>query len=211
MTILIKDHEETYASVEDVRAIIGDIDINDGDIYVQLLKNSDLIDEMMGKSYRIKDYDEFYSTDGTDTLILNHYPISQIIELEVWENGEWKQLQEYNKSERYGDYIIKDAGAGIIKRVGGTFPDGFEQVHIKYLAGRNKYPEIISRLCALLTAKDVLIQKSNNINPMGLTGISEGSLSLNWGNIPYGSMIEKINTEIEDLKKKIKVMHYVIF
>lgn len=96
-------------------------------------------------------YTEYYNGDGTDMLLLRHYPVSAITAL-------------YDDTDRvYGadteisseDFVL-DENAGIIRLDGLTFAQGLKNIKVVYTAGHSPVPEDIQLALIQLTVADYL-------------------------------------------------------
>lgn len=102
----------------------------------------DLIDEYTGTTYAgASTYTESYDGDGTDTIHLEHTPISSVTSVSV--DGVALQSSEYKVYESGFIRLVSSTGSAIdaaVGSVGSTFPVGQQNVTVVYVGGYANVP-----------------------------------------------------------------------
>ena len=204
MTVLDPIPSGGYCNIEEVRNFVGvPLDrVSDGQLEEIILNQDSWIDEITGRRWLEHIVDtEYHDGDAYKRFMTDHYPIISITTLEVYENDAWVEKTEWNPTTRTGDFRIAKPESGIIEWLNTPPSSGEDKIRISYKAGEETVPRKIKDLSIRLASITALQEDAGQMNPSGYKSISEGSLSISWGN---GAHDGRIQTLIQQAQEKLK-------
>jgi hypothetical protein len=135
MAILSLTEYKTYTNITTTNA--------DARLNVIIPSAEKFILDMIKKNIEVANYKEKYDGDGEYELLLNQYPITNVVELKI--EDELINVTDY--------YIYNSSG--IIKMKYGLFTIGLQNIYIDYNAGYSPVPSDIKMAIAELVTRKV--------------------------------------------------------
>lgn len=200
MTILDDIPGGGYSTTQQVRTFANVVlaNVSDDQLEEFIAAADNWTDDYTGKTWRKTIVNgELIDADAYTFFKTTHYPILEITKLEVYENDQWTEKTEWDPVTRTGDYRIYKAASGIIEWVNTTPASGRDKIRIGYKAGYETVPDKIRDLSMRLATITALQADSGHQNPNGYKSISEGDLTISWGNGAH-------DTRIQDLVRETK-------
>ena len=139
-------------TVDNIKTFLRITTTDDDNLLAQLLAQAyDRVESECQRTFLEADYTEYHNGDGTDTVLLDNYPVNSITSL-------------YDDPDRqYGsdtlidadDYVIY-ADSGMVVLDGLTFNTGLKNIKITYNAGYSDLPDELIAAIIKLVAADYL-------------------------------------------------------
>ena len=206
----------SYGTIPAVRRHAKDITadkVSDEDIQAYLDEASTQIDIATRRNWGKHTGEiEFHDGNKHHSLFLRKRPALAVTKVER-RNAEataFEDLDPFDPSTAEGDYVLEDKGAGVMRWTSSEHPtSGIQSVRVTYDYGYDPTPAYINSLASIMAAIDTLNQDAGRVTPDGLTSITEGALSLNWGAGAHAETIknltEKANKILrEDIGKRLQ-------
>lgn len=173
-------------------------DISDLQIENFLDDAEDYVEKYTGKEFTVVEVTELYDGNGTDTLILDHFPVISLTSLKI--EGVEQTEDQYFLYKNIGKIVLKNAiltGKGVTK----VFPVGHQNVSVSYSYGDPK-TLLAKDIVILIAVKRVLLALSN-LKSQGAEMEKFGDYTVRFSNYQYGGIIEQLNRDIEE---KLKIL-----
>lgn len=204
MTVLDPIPSGGYCNIEQVRNFVGvPLDrVSDGQLEEIILDQDSWLDDITGRRWMEHIVnDEYHDGDAYKRFVTSHYPIISVTTLEVYENDAWVAKTEWDPVARTGDFRVVKPESGIIEWINTPPSSGKDKIRLTYKAGEETVPRKIQDLSIRLASIAALQVDAGQMNPSGYKSISEGSLSISWGNGAHDGRIQTLAQQV-DIKLK---------
>lgn len=139
-------------SLANVKEFLRITDTNDDTFLTNLISRVEKeVKEYCQRDFEAADYMEYYDGDGTDTLLVDNYPINSVSELYDDPDREFGTDTLIDSS----DYIIYSEEGKIVLD-GSTFSKGNKNIKIVYNAGYTTIPADLEQAVIKLVAAEYL-------------------------------------------------------